>query len=191
MSDSTNPKLINGIKKVPMSVVPAQVMLEVSLALFEGARKYGRSNYRGTGVKYSTYYDACFRHLMAFFEGEDIDQDSGLSHVTKAIASLVVLRDSMMQSNAIDDRPPKVATSNLMTNMNKKAEEIIKKIPECVEPVTEFNCRPTNKIEVEPVKFRTEKEHKSIIRNLKKGQWSKKDLENYQKNMCALGGTEY
>jgi hypothetical protein len=47
------------------------------------------------------------RHLMAWWEGEDLDADSGVSHITKAIASLVVFRDAMLQGKVEDDRPPR------------------------------------------------------------------------------------
>jgi len=73
--------------------------MEESLVLLHGARKYGRHNYRAMGVRASVYYDACMRHLMAWWEGEDIDPDSGLHHLAHARAGLGVIRDSMMQGN--------------------------------------------------------------------------------------------
>jgi hypothetical protein len=90
-----------------MSTVSCAVLAEVGVAMLEGASKYGRHNYRAVGVSASVYYDATLRHLFGWWEGEDIDPDSGLSHVTKAIASLVVLRDAMIQSKFTDDRPPR------------------------------------------------------------------------------------
>jgi len=103
----TNPKDMVGVRKAPMSTVPATVMAEVGVAMLEGASKYGRHNFRAIGVRGSVYYDGTMRHLMAWWEGEDLDPDSGLSHVTKAIASLVVLRDAMIQGKFTDDRPPR------------------------------------------------------------------------------------
>lgn len=138
LTKQTNPKDALGIKKAPISTVPANVILETGLALLEGARKYGRHNYRIMGVRASVYYDAVVgRHLAQWWEGEDIDKDSGLSHVTKAIAGLVVLRDAMMNDNWTDDRPPKVKNQNWVADMNKKAAEIIEKYPESLEPYTE------------------------------------------------------
>jgi hypothetical protein len=102
----TNPKDAVGIRKAGLSVVPANVLLELSVAMTEGAAKYGRHNWRKAGVRASVYYDAAMRHLMCWWEGEDIDPDSGLSHVTKAIASLTVLRDAQMQGMWTNDRPP-------------------------------------------------------------------------------------
>jgi len=134
----TNPKDAVGTKKVPFSTVPSRVVAEIGLAMLEGARKYGRHNYREAGVRASVYYDALQRHINAWWEGEDIDPDSGLNHVVKALASLVVLRDSMLTGNWVDDRPPKVK-SGWVTELNQKAQEIIEKYPDAVNPYTELN----------------------------------------------------
>lgn len=137
-SKDTNPKDAVGTKKVPFSTVPAPVIAEVGLAMLEGARKYGRHNYRISGVRASVYYDALFRHLTAWWEGEDIDPDSGLSHIIKAMACMVVLRDSMRKGNWVDDRPPKVE-GDWIRELNKKASDIIDKYPKAKEPYTELD----------------------------------------------------
>src|SRR3972149_8197470 len=95
----SNPKDAVGCSKAPFSTVPARVMAEIGLALLEGSCKYGRHNYRTVGVRASIYYDACFRHLTAWWEGQDIDPDSGLPHIVKALACLTVLRDSQTAGN--------------------------------------------------------------------------------------------
>jgi hypothetical protein len=105
----TNPKDAIGIRKAPLSTLPMGVVAEMGAAMLEGAAKYGRHNYRGVGVRASVYFDATMRHLIGWWEGEDTDPDSGLSHVTKALVSLAVLRDAMMQSKCEDDRPPRSA----------------------------------------------------------------------------------
>lgn len=108
MSDKqTNPKDAIGVRKAPMSTVPPAVLAELGVAMLEGAVKYGKYNYRVAGVRASVYYDALMRHLFAWWEGEDIDAESGLSHITKALACLTVLRDAQMQQMVTDDRPPK------------------------------------------------------------------------------------
>lgn len=103
----TNPKDALGIRKPPSSTLPQNVMAEVGVAMLEGALKYGRHNYRVLGVRASVYYDATRRHIDSWWEGEDIDPDSGMSHITKAISSLVVIRDAMLNGKMNDDRPPK------------------------------------------------------------------------------------
>lgn len=132
----TNPKDSVGIKKAPLSTVSAPVLMEVGVAMLEGARKYGRHNYRTTGVLASVYYDATIRHLMSWWEGEDLDSDSDLSHITKAIASLTVLRDSMIKGNWNDDRPP-VVDKDWMKKLNQAAEKVIDKYPNAVAAHTE------------------------------------------------------
>jgi hypothetical protein len=133
----TNPKDAVGVKKAPMSVIPCGVLVEVANGLLEGARKYGRHNYRVAGVRSSVYYDATMRHLMDFWEGTDIDPDSGVHHVSKAIASLVVWRDAMLQDKCLDDRPPKSINRQWMQDANKKSGEIVDKYPNPLPPYTE------------------------------------------------------
>ncbi len=133
----SNPKDIVGIKKTPMSTIPSGVLGEVGVGMLEGALKYGRHNFRIIGVRGSVYYDATMRHLMSWWEGEDIDPDSGLSHVTKAICSLIVLRDAMMQGCFTDDRPPR--SVEWIKDLNQKSEALLEKYPNPVAPYTERN----------------------------------------------------
>lgn len=123
----TNPKDIVGVRKTPFSMLPWTVMAEAAVGMLEGACKYGRHNYRMVGVRASVYYDATMRHLVAWWEGEDIDPDSAntLSHVTKAIDSLIVLRDAMIQGMWEDDRPPR--SEPFMERYNKASAQIIEK----------------------------------------------------------------
>ena len=133
----TNPKDAVGIGKAPLSTVPAPFLHALGLAMMEGARKYGRHNYRTAGIRYSVYYDAAMRHLTAWWEGEDIDPDSGLPHPIKAAACMAVLFDSMVQENATDDRPPQ-SPPGWLAGMNKHAADLLKKYPESLPPHTEL-----------------------------------------------------
>jgi hypothetical protein len=131
----TNPKDAVGTKKVPLSTVPCGPLLHAGLAMLEGARKYGRHNYRAAGIRASVYYDAVIaRHLMPWWEGEDDDPDSGLCHIDKAIAGLLVLRDSMLKGNWVDDRP--IQNPIDLPGLNRKAAEIIERYPDAKEPFT-------------------------------------------------------
>ena len=124
----SNPKDSIGVKKAPMSTVPCAVIMEIGLAMLEGALKYRRHNYRAIGVRASVYYDACMRHIMAWWEGEDLDPDSELNHITKALASLTVLRDAMINNKWVDDRPPSMV-SGWVAPLNAKAKALIEKCP--------------------------------------------------------------
>jgi Domain of unknown function (DUF5664) len=104
---STNPKDAVGVTKPPIHNVPLSVLTEVGMAMNEGEWKYGGYNWRVIGVRASVYWDATFRHLGAWWEGEDDDPQTGLNHITKAISALIVLRDAMIQGKFNDDRPPR------------------------------------------------------------------------------------
>lgn len=132
----TNPKDALGIRRVPTHLVPPRVIAELGLALLEGACKYGAYNWRAAGVRGSVYFDALQRHLGAWWEGENIDADSGLSHVTKAIACLTIVRDSMLQGNFVDDRPIR-GQQNWVAGLNAMTGTILDKYPDKKEPYTE------------------------------------------------------
>lgn len=123
----SNPKDSVGIKRVPFSTVPAVPIAEIGLAMLEGALKYGRHNYRAVGVRSSVYYDAAMRHLTRWWEGEDIDPDSGLPHIIKCLASLIVLRDAQINNMLTDDRPP--ACPEWATKLNEMALKMIEEYP--------------------------------------------------------------
>ena len=140
VSKDTNPKDAVGVRKAGMSCIPAEVMLELGLAMQEGARKYGRHNYRVAGVRASVYYDAAMRHLMAWWEGEDIDPDSGLSHLVKAMACLLVIRDGIVNTSWVDDRPPALPVGWQIA-LNKKAGDLIDRLPESKDAYTNITTR--------------------------------------------------
>jgi hypothetical protein len=136
-SKDTNPKDAVGIRKWrQFTTVPLTVLAEIGVAMMEGARKYGRHNYRIAGVRASVYIDAAIGHLAQYWEGEDIDPDSGLSHVTKAIASLVVLRDAMIEEKLVDDRPPRANLDKVRKELQKVIDDMFTKYPEPVKAYT-------------------------------------------------------
>lgn len=134
----SNPKDAVGIRKWrQFCTVPFTVIWHIGVAMLEGCCKYGRHNYRDAGVRASVYIDAAMGHITQWWEGEDIDADSGLCHLDKAMASLVVLRDGMLHGNYNDDRPPKAKLDEIRPFLQGKVEEILDKYPNPVPPFTE------------------------------------------------------
>jgi hypothetical protein len=132
----TNPKDAVGTKKIPSTTRSSAVDMEVGVGMLEGARKYGRHNYRVAGVRASVYIDATKRHLDKWWDfGEDIDPDSGLSHITKAICSLYVLRDAMINGMYVDDRPPPVSLDHY-NSLQKVVDSIFEKYPNALPAYT-------------------------------------------------------
>lgn len=130
----SNPKDVVGIRKVSLSVVPTPVIWEIALGMQEGALKYGRHNYRAIGVRGSVYYDATQRHLTDWWEGQDIDPQSQLNHITKALSSLTVLRDAMIRDMWEDDRPP-ATDPQFLQDLNDRAAALIDQYADKKAPV--------------------------------------------------------
>ncbi len=138
-----NPKDALGSAKNPHGCISRAVLAEVGLAMMEGARKYGRHNYRVSPVRAEIYNDACNRHVDAWWEGEDIDPDSGLHHLSKAIASLFVIRDAIIQGCWYDDRPLKTPPEH-WEYIKKATAGLLEKYPESKPPFTQKDHGRTN-----------------------------------------------
>lgn len=132
----TNPKDAIGDKKPSLSVIPMPVLYEVAVALTEGSCKYGRHNWRVAGVRASVYYNANMRHINDWWEGQDIDPASGVHHLSKAIAGLMVLRDAMIQGKLEqDDRPPP-SPKGWMDDIQKLLDGVLERYPDPLPPYT-------------------------------------------------------
>lgn len=100
----TNPKDMLGSNKLPLHLWPEIATALGSLALLDGALKYGRGNWRVAGVRATIYVDAARRHMARWFEGEFADPDSGLPHLAHALACLAILVDAEAAGMLNDDR---------------------------------------------------------------------------------------
>lgn len=67
-------------------------MADVSRALTHGANKYGRMNWSNCD-DLDRYFSACDRHIQAFYNGERLDPETGLSHLSHAICSLLFINE--------------------------------------------------------------------------------------------------
>lgn len=101
---TANPKDSLGTKKVPMSKVCPIAIAHESLAMLDGEIKYGARNWREKDVIASIYVDAILRHVMAWFEGQETAEDSGIHHLGHARAGLGILLDAQAHGNLKDDR---------------------------------------------------------------------------------------
>lgn len=75
------PKAAHGAVKPLLGLLPERFTLSVSLALTWGARRYSLRNWRHTPVRASTYVSAMRRHLDLWAAGEDVDPETGVSHL--------------------------------------------------------------------------------------------------------------
>lgn len=86
-----------------MDLVPTSLMSGVARILEFGARKYGDNNWR-KGLKWSRVYAALQRHLADFWEGNDLDSESGLPHLYHAACNIAFLIEFYEKRKDLDDR---------------------------------------------------------------------------------------
>jgi hypothetical protein len=103
-SKATNPKDAIGCGKLPLHLWPSTATMMGCVGLLNGMLKYGRSNWRKAGVRASIYYDALHRHMDAWFEGEDVDPDDNVPHLSAALACLAIIVDAQAAGMLNDDR---------------------------------------------------------------------------------------
>lgn len=99
-----NPKTAYGEAKPKLSDTPTIGVREMGRVFTGGAGKYGRFNWRDHTVSATVYYDAAMRHFMAWFDGEDIDPESGISHLAHVMACCNILLDAQNHEKLNDNR---------------------------------------------------------------------------------------
>lgn len=89
--------------KLRMSLVPASFARYCAAGLTYGAVKYEPHNWR-KGFDWSQVLDSLHRHIGAFSEGEDVDDESGLPHLALAACNLAFLIEFFDKGKGNDDR---------------------------------------------------------------------------------------
>lgn len=98
---------ITGIKhdqeKPDISLLSFLALTEVAKVMTFGKKKYSAHNWRG-GFVWSRLISAALRHMFAFIGGEDLDPETGFSHVAHAICCLMFLLEFTITRKDLDDR---------------------------------------------------------------------------------------
>jgi hypothetical protein len=93
--------------KAPLALLPPEALIKIAEVLAFGAEKYGANNWRDDGDKtqWSRSYSSLQRHLNAFWSGQDIDPESGLSHLAHAATQIFILMVQKSDGHThMDDR---------------------------------------------------------------------------------------
>lgn len=117
-----NPKTAYGDRKPPLHLVPPALTIAAAGVFKLGARKYGAYNWREKTVSSSVYVGAALRHLHAYWDGEDIDPESGESHLAHAAACLGILLDAGAIDRLNDNRPVAGAAARIIREKEEKGE---------------------------------------------------------------------
>ncbi len=86
-----------------MDLIPWEAMEGVARVLDHGRSKYSAHNWRG-GFDWGRLAGACLRHVFAWLSGQDLDPESGLSHIDHALCCLMFLTAHIKSGLGKDDR---------------------------------------------------------------------------------------
>jgi len=92
------------IEGLRIHVGSEKILDELTKAMEHGAKKpeYGRNNWK-QGMEWSRLLDAGMRHGIAILRGEDIDQDSGNTHLAHMLGSIHMLMGNIELGVGTDD----------------------------------------------------------------------------------------
>lgn len=99
------------VGKAKLSYVPLALKEACSRGMVYGANKYERDNWK-KGFPWTELVDCAMRHLEAFNEGEDIDAESGLSHIDLLACNVAFLAHMIKFSAGTDDRPQSCSSTS-------------------------------------------------------------------------------
>jgi len=123
-----NSKDREAIARVPIGLFPQTAVVAGSMAFLEGHLRYRKYNWRDGGVRASVYHDALQRHMFAWWNGENLDTDSDLPHLWKAIACLAILIDAEECGVLNDDRPPIAPVGRMITELKAVVAQMVEHI---------------------------------------------------------------
>lgn len=89
--------------KLAVELVPTGAVYSMAGALGYGASKYEPHNWR-RGMKWTIPYACAMRHLLKWFDGEDLDEESGQEHLGHVMANIAMLIEYKKTCPDLDDR---------------------------------------------------------------------------------------
>jgi len=102
---------IGGVKKDEekprFDLIPVLPLLGAAEVFREGSKKYNDRNWE-QGLMFHRVYRAAMGHLIAWWNGEDVDAEWGFSHLDHALCCILMLSEYMHRHNQFqmfDDRP--------------------------------------------------------------------------------------
>jgi hypothetical protein len=92
-----------GAKLAELGALDPMALWQIAEVAGFGSRKYSRGNFL-LGYRWSLSFDAMMRHLLLFWTGEDLDAESGLSHLAHAGWHVMALLAFADRGLGTDDR---------------------------------------------------------------------------------------
>lgn len=111
-----------GRKLARFDLLPAGPLFELAKHYGRGSRKYEDRNWE-KGYDWSLSFGAMMRHAWAFWNGEDIDPETGSPHLAAVAWHAFTLMQFSEQHPELDDRPS-TQSRDLNELVQEKAEKL-------------------------------------------------------------------
>lgn len=89
--------------KTEYFAMPWLALDEMAEVMTFGAQKYDLFNFR-KGMKYGRLWSAAFRHMVAWWRGEENDRETGKSHLAHALCCIGMLLEIQKLGRGEDNR---------------------------------------------------------------------------------------
>jgi hypothetical protein len=110
-----------GSKLAQFAALDPRAITELAKVAGFGAQKYSQHNFL-RGYDWSLSANAASRHFLAWLGGEDVDPESGLSHLAHAMWNLHTLIAFQSRGLGTDDRPTAANLAALVGDIEQLAE---------------------------------------------------------------------
>lgn len=77
--------------KIRMDLLPLEEIEDIAKVLTAGAKKYGENKWQKLPNGIERYRGALLRHLVAYYKGEDIDEDTGCYHLAQVATNAIFM----------------------------------------------------------------------------------------------------
>ena len=94
-------------EKPRMDLLPPKAIFEVAKVLGFGAEKYGPENWRLLDNLQGRYTAGALRHIFAHMDGEELDPESGTSHLAHALCCLLFKLEVELENAKIEEEEPR------------------------------------------------------------------------------------
>jgi hypothetical protein len=105
MNDLSKAGVKHDAEKVRLDLMPFDALVEVGEILTFGAAKYDARNWE-KGMAWGRLLGASLRHLFAWGRGENLDPETGKSHLAHAACCILFLLAYEKRGIGEDDRLP-------------------------------------------------------------------------------------
>lgn len=121
---------VKGVKAARHDLVPGFPIHKLSEVFGFGTKKYADRNWE-MGYDWGKSYSAAMRHLLAFWNGEDNDPESGLPHLAHVMWHMAVLME--FQRNGLGTDTRSKLSANLESELLNADEIASAKSPDLIQ----------------------------------------------------------